>query len=240
MSLTVWPSTEIDLTAADNRNSPKSFMLDKSWRFYTTKVIHSNSGACSGSPQNWNFLTLRIFDCESFACGFVRVGLTTCKTLGPPSSPLNILHRVSRYRLGRPIDVTLDDTDIGVPRLHVHGTHMSVTMSRTKRSSRAWQSLVKHEPAGAAGISTISLGHGAMSGTTFKNQKLHSLCTINYAIWKSDLAQWKDLIYTAITLVRSPVQLPQAVFFFFRNIFTLTSSCSPIYIFMHQKSYTTT
>ena len=33
-------------------------------------------------------------------------------------------------------------------------SHMSVTMSRTKQSSRAWQSLVKHEPAGAAGIST--------------------------------------------------------------------------------------
>ena len=47
-----------------------------------------------------------------------------------------------------------------------------------------------------------------------KNQKLHTLYTINYVVWESDLAQWKDLILTAITLMRSPVQLPQAAFFF--------------------------
>ena len=36
-------------------------------------------------------------------------------------------------------------------------SHMSVTMSHAKQNSWMWQSLIKHGPAGAAGISTISL-----------------------------------------------------------------------------------
>jgi len=46
-----------------------------------------------------------------------------------------------------------------------------------------------------------------------------------------------DLNYYYIA--RAPIQFLDAALFLFRNIFILTFSYSPTYIFMHEKSYTT-
>ena len=89
----------------------------------------------------------------------------------------------------------------------------------------------------------VAEGHGALSGTNFKkNQKSKTPYLVHYKLchlkeWLSSMERFNLDCYH-IGKVSSSITT--GCIFFFRNIFTLTSSCSPIYIFMHQKSYTTT
>ena len=89
----------------------------------------------------------------------------------------------------------------------------------------------------------IAEGHGAVSGTNFKkNQKSKTPYLVHYKLchlkeWLSSTEKF-DLDCYYIDEVSSSITT--GCISFFRNIFTLTSSYSSIYIFMNQKSYTTT
>ena len=89
---------------------------------------------------------------------------------------------------------------------------------------------------------SIFPGHGAMSGTNFKkNQKskTRSLVHYKFCCLKGCLSLMERLHLGYYFMPRSPVQFLEAALSFFQKIYAVTSSYSSIYIFIHQKSYTT-